>query len=219
MHSFKSFLFPRSFSFARAAVAAGLALGVAAPALADGLWRFRASNGVWAYVDDEKKIPEAYKAAAEQLGDMNLVDYPKYTPADGEATKAYSEALAKRIEVLRAINEEAARGRRVRVFTPSGAMGGPGADTVVRTSSDFGTSIETQVSAGAGYGDEPLITEEVRLRVPDRMVTRTNTITRRGDQVIAIQRPLPAQNPLPDLYDVESDDAVYPYYDRVGDEY
>jgi len=89
----------------------------------------------------------------------------------------------------------------------------------VRTSSDFGTSIETQVSAGAGYGDEPLITEEVRLRVPDRMVTRTNTITRRGDQVIAIQRPLPAQNPLPDLYDVESDDAVYPYYDRVGDEY
>jgi len=215
MHSFKRILFPRSFSFARAAVAAGLALGVAAPALADGLWRFRAANGVWAYVDDEKKIPEAYKAAAEQLGDLNLADYAKYTPADGEATKAYSEALAKRIEVLRAINEEGARGRRVRVFTPSGDLVGPGADTVVRTSSRFGTTIETQV--GAGYGDAPLVTEQVRLRVPDRMVTRTNTITRRGDQVIAIQRPLPAQNPLPDLYDVESDDAVYPFYDRVSD--
>lgn len=220
MPSMKRFLSPRPASLARATVAAGLVLGFAAPALAQGLWRFQASNGVWAYVDDEKKIPEAYKSAAEQVGDMNLADYAKYTPADAAAQQAYGEALAKRVELLRAINEEQAAGRRVRVFTPSGALreGARGdVKTVVRTSEEFGTSLETQIGTG-GAGDEPVITEQVRLRDPDRMVTRTNTITRQGDRVISIQRPLPAQNPLPDLYDVESDGPVYEYYDRVGND-
>lgn len=214
MTSFKSLLSVRS----AAVVAAGLVIGIAGPALADGLWRFRAANGVWAYVDDEKKIPEAYKAAAEQVGDLNLADYSKYTPADGAAQQAYGDALAKRVELLRAINQEQAAGRRVRVFTPSGALrdgAAGGVDTVVRTSNEFGTTVENQIPVGAG-GGEPVITEEVRLYVPDRNVTRTNTITRRGDQVISIQRPLPAQNPLPNAYDVESDGSTYEYYDRVG---
>ncbi|HVP32003.1 MAG TPA: hypothetical protein VMW35_22875 [Myxococcota bacterium] len=197
----------------RAAFAASLVLTVSAPALAATLWKYQASNGVWAYVDDEKKIPERYKGAAVQVGDTNLADYPRYTPADGAATKAYSEALAKRIEMLRAIAEEPPSRGQIRVY-PAG--GGP-ARTVVRQSSEFGTSVETLV--GTGYDEaEPIVTEQVRLYVPDRIVTRTNTIVRRGGEVISIQRPLPAQNPLPDLYDVESDGTRYPYYDRVGDD-
>lgn len=207
MTSFKPFLSLHS----AAAVAAGLLIGIASPALAEGLWRFRSANGVWAYVDDEKKIPEAYKAAAEQMGDTNLASYPRYTPADAAAQQAYGEALAKRVELLRAINGEEAAGRRVRVISPtgtlteSGPMGAAGVETVVRTSNQFGTTVENQI--GTGDGDEPVITEQVRLYVPGRNVTRTSTITRRGDRVISIQRPLASQNPLPDLYDVESDSS------------
>ena len=85
-------------------LASTLALTFATTALAADVYRWRQANGNLAFTDDEKRVPERYRAAAEKVSTGALAEYGRYSPVDGQAAAAHGERLAAHIERLRDLN-------------------------------------------------------------------------------------------------------------------
>ncbi len=183
------------------ALASTLALSWGTTALAADLFRWRQANGNLAFTDDEKRVPDRHRASAEKVSTGELAEYGRYTPADGAAVAAYGEGLSARVERLKALN--------ARLDALHAALDEAGAlaadDLRVRFDERGATTLET---TAPGAGHEPVIVEEVRLRVPGTEVTRHDTIVRRGDRVLTIRRPRAHETYVPGVLEYESDAAT-----------
>ena len=94
---------------ARNVCAGLLALGLAAPAAAETVYSWRTEDGGYAFTDDEKAIPERYRAAAKPRQVGGLSGYERLTLEDPAATSRYAERLAARLDHLRSVNAPALR--------------------------------------------------------------------------------------------------------------
>jgi len=171
---------------AESVVAAGFALLLAGPALAAELYRWTTDEGTIAYTDDAKRIPERYRKVAKKISTGSLQDYSRYTP-DRSSTKYSGVALNERLDRLRAANAALERNP----FAPSPQLtqaSRPIDNPMVRVGPQGEPALE--VSSGTESGG-PLIVEQRRFRMDGGFVTRTDTVVRRGDEIIAIVKPSP----------------------------
>ena len=156
----------------------GLALALAAGAQAGGLYRWTNADGVVAFSDDLKRIPEAYRASAVSVSRSSLASYPRYTPAPAAESKSYRERLGTHLERMRALNEEVAAERLAATARPpQGSLGD------VRVSRKLSLALPEDVRSS----EEPIVVEEHRVRDGD---TTTHVyVVRQGDRVLSVMRP------------------------------
>jgi hypothetical protein len=200
-----------------AVLAVAVALGAAGAAGAGTLWRWQTEDGAIAYADDEKRIPERYRAQAEQLGSEALSDHPRFTPTDAAASQAYAEQLAARLAAMRAaaLEDDAASGE----LAAGGAVARhPVSELALRTRRETDgrrlvtgrdgqkrwqrttrtQTIDAPVPTVAFDADpndpRPVVVETVRMRAGDSITTEHVTIVRQGDRVLSVVRPRDAQS-------------------------
>jgi hypothetical protein len=160
--------------------AAALAAALAAPATAGDIYFWRTDDGGYAFADDPKRVPEKYRGRVEIRQSASLADHPRYTPEDDAAQSAYARELEQRLAEMRKLNAELER----RVATATAA---PAARerVEVRMSSDGEPTIDIPQHGVAG---EPVVIEDYIALRDGANRTRTNTVIRRGDEVIAVIR-------------------------------
>ena len=167
-----------------AALAAGAGLLGSSAGAAD-LYSWQTRDGVTAYTNDPRDIPQIYRAEARHGRAGSLKTYPRYTPVDATPARKYANGVASRLAYLRALNADLSARRGIAVL-------GAEEQVVVRVDRD-GAIPEIAVPADPGLDREPVITETRRFKVRGLDVTRHNTIVRRGDRIIAVVKPRPHQ--------------------------
>jgi hypothetical protein len=165
---------------------AGLGLSLAGPALAAELYRWTTDDGTVAFTDDVKHIPERYRKVAKKISTGSLRDYTRYTP-DRSLTRNSEVALAERVDRLRAANAALETHPAASSLQPVQTVP-PRDNPFVRVSPQADPSLEVSASHESGG---PLIIEQRRYRMEGGFVTRTDTVVRQGDKVIAIVKPMP----------------------------
>ena len=162
------------------ALAALVLAGTAAAESAYYAWR--TDEGAYAFTDDARAIPEAYRKQAQRRTLRSLESYGRLTPSNPRATSDYAQRLDARLAYLRERNERATgpetAARTARRSAPAIA---------VRTGGEDSPLLEI-TPVGADGSDEPVIVETLRARPADRIVTRNNTVVRQGDRTLAIVR-------------------------------
>ncbi|UCE85166.1 MAG: hypothetical protein JSU66_12545, partial [Deltaproteobacteria bacterium] len=120
----------------------------------------------------------------------------RYTPEDDARISDYARELDERVERLRALNARSARPAAVR---PAGRRAARGID--VRVAEDEQPVIHVET----GGDSAPVVIEKVRVLPEGANRTRTDTVIRQGDRVLAIVKPTTAQGSLqyPDEADLE----------------
>ena len=166
----------------RALAALTVAFALAAPAAAGTVYAWRTDEGGYAFADDLRRVPEKYRERVEKQESRSLAGHARYTPEDDAATNRYAEELARHLEGQRRHSAALEQSHTA----PRAAQGG--GQVTVRMGSDGKPVVDIPQ---AGYaGAEPVVIEDI-LAKPERGVqTRTNTVIRRGDEIISIVRPL-----------------------------
>ncbi len=171
----------------RTLIAAALMLAVAGPAAAKVVYRWKTDDGVYAFTDDAKRIPEKYRAAAKASPLRPLHGYKQFTPAQSSGTAAHVRRMEKAAQNLRTLNR--------RVYgqdTTVQPVYGVGADeAILRTGTDGLSTVEIQSGIDSG---EPIVSTQRRYYVPGLIVTSTDTVVTQGDRIIAVVKPLPNQD-------------------------
>ena len=172
-------------------VLGALALALATPASAGAVFAWTTDEGIRAYTNDARRIPFRYKNKVRKtvLRD-GLKSYPRYTPRDAASDVTYADRLYTRVVHLRALNA------RLDARAAQAATTPPGYESVLRVDRNLSLNVPNR-------GQEPLVVEKQRVRVPGSNVTRTVTVVRQGDRVISVQRPMSSSNGLTTL--TESD--------------
>jgi len=180
--------------FFRLAGAAALAAALSAPAAADPVYSWRTEDGGYAFTDDPKGIPARYRDQAQARETGRLHDYKRYTPADGAASERYAEQLTRRLEHLRAVNDD-----RVASSDERGERGSRPRSTIsMQSANDFEPSVEFTENTG----DEPIVVDTLFTRPEGKIVTRQTTVVRQGDKILSIVRPrLREWNVATDIHD------------------
>jgi hypothetical protein len=202
-------------------VAGGVALG-AIGAEASTLWRWQTEDGSVAYADDEKRIPERYRARAEAVTPESLSDMGRITTLDASATQAYSEQLAARLAALRAAaasDQDSGRLAAGGAVAHQPVPAHPASELALRSLR------ETDGRRFAGYGPDgrprwrrttqtrmvdaptptlaldvdpsdpsPVLVERMRVRAGDSITTEHVTVVRQGDRVLSVVRSRDAQS-------------------------
>jgi hypothetical protein len=159
-------------------VAATLALAPLASASAGTLYRWTNADGVIAFSDDPKRIPEAYRASATQVKTSSLASYPRYTPAPVAESQSYRERLDAHVERMRSLNDEVAAEQLAASPQPSrGSLGD------VRVNKKLSIAIPEEARAS----DEPVVVEEHRVRSGN--ITTHVYVVRQGERVLSVMRP------------------------------
>jgi hypothetical protein len=157
------------------------ALALAGPAAAESYYSYRTDEGAYAFTDDAKAIPEAYRAAARRHELRPLRGYERLTPSDSRAASDYAKRLDARLSELRGMNQQAKAEQAAqspRATAPTIALQTGGSD---------GPLLQITPVAGDA-SDAPVIVETLRAHPADRIVTRNNTVVRQGDKTLAIVR-------------------------------
>ena len=180
--------------FFRLAGAAALAAALSAPAAADPVYSWRTEDGGYAFTDDPKGIPARYRDQAQARETGRLHDYKRYTPADGAASERYAEQLTRRLEHLRAVNDD-----RVASSDERGERESRPRSTIsMQSANDFEPSVEFTENTG----DEPIVVDTLFTRPEGKIVTRQTTVVRQGDKILSIVRPrLREWNVATDIHD------------------
>jgi|GEM_PF-3268143 len=135
----------------------GVALSLAAGAAgAETLYRWTNADGVVAFSDELKRIPEAYRAGAVKVETANLSSYTRYTPANPTQGAAYEQELAARTDRRRELNAAAAADTAKLVAPATGPSLGQ-----VRVNGKLSLALP----AGQAASDEPIVVEEHRVRM------------------------------------------------------
>jgi hypothetical protein len=174
-----------------------LALALASAAQAGAIYRWTNADGVVAYSDELKRIPEAYRASAVAVKPSSLASYARYTPAPAAESKTYRERLGEHVERMRALNDAVAAERLAAAPVPAlGALGD------VRVNRKLSIALPESVRAN----DEPVVVEEHRVR--DGNTTTHVYIVRQGERVLSVMRPHTNQSGAawPDLDEVLGED-------------
>jgi len=182
------------------ALAALLVAGSAAAERAYYAWR--TDDGVYAFTDDPKAIPEAYRKQAERRSLRPLATYGRLTPSDPRATSDYAKRLDARLAELRERAEGMAAPEAEIAAAPTTPTGsGPGISLRTGSSDDSPMLEIAPDEAGGG----PVIVEEVAARRQNGIVTHDNTIVRQGDRTLAIVRSRPREWNISEDILIESD--------------
>lgn len=144
------------------------------------IYSWETEDGVYAFTDDVKSVPERYRDQVQTRSSAALEDYERFTPQVPSASDRYAEQLAARLEHLRAVNgggaaEQPAQGERREA-----------ARTVtLRIGDEDSPSIDITAS-----GDErPIVMEEVFTHPFGKVKTRRSVVVRQGDKTLAIVKP------------------------------
>ncbi len=165
-------------------LAAGFALSLAGPVFAAELYRWTTDDGTIAYTDDARRIPERYRKVAKKISTGSLQTYARYTP-DRSSTKNSEVALTERVDRLRATNAAV----EDHPTAPYAAQTAPQNESpIVRVGPQGEPALEVP---SPRQGSGPLIVEQRRYRMEGGFVTRTDTVVRQGDEIIAIVKPAP----------------------------
>jgi hypothetical protein len=155
----------------------GVALSLAAgPAGADTLYRWTNADGVVAFSDELKRIPEAYRASAVKIETADLTSYTRYTPANATQSEAYEQELEARSERLRELNAAAA----TETAQPGPATGASLGE--VRVNGKLSLALPAGLAS-----DEPIVVEEHRVRSGG--ATTHVYVVKQGDKVLSVVRP------------------------------
>ncbi len=174
------------------AAALGLLLVLAGPAAAE-LYTWQLDDGSTAFTDDEKAIPERYRDRVVVRSAGSLSGYERFTPNDEQASRDYEERLARRLEYLRSLNASPPP-----VGTTVAAPRATRPDQVSLRSGRGGSAVEISTDPDSG----PVVIETVMMRLEGSAVAQPVRITRRGDRIVAIEKPRRRQwNILSDVYD------------------
>ena len=186
----------------RTLIAAAVLFAVAAPASAKVVYRWKTDDGVYAYSDDARRIPEKYRAEARTGPLRTLRGYNRYTPAQISGTQAYLKRTQKSAAEMAKLNARV-HGARTGGAVGS-AYGAPANDGAVLWVGQSGQST-VALQEGLSDSDEPIIIEQKRFYVPGLNSTRTDTIVRQGDRILAVTKPLPHQQ---DISDIQSESTL-----------
>jgi hypothetical protein len=170
----------------RIVLAAGFALLLAGPVFAAELYRWTTDDGTIAYTDDAKRIPERYRKIAKKISTGSLQTYARYTP-DRSSTKNSEAALTERVDRLRATNA-ALEGHPTAPSAQATQAAAQNESPIVRVGPEGEPALEVP---SPRQGNGPLIVEQRRYRMEGGFVTRTDTVVRQGDEIIAIVKPMP----------------------------
>jgi len=181
--------------------ALGLALAVAAPATAGEIYAWRTDEGAYAFADELRRVPERYRDRVEVRPTRSLRDHDRFTPTDDAAMEVYAAGLEHRLDGLRRMNAQMEQ----RLAAERQAQGAPGGRVTVRFDSDGEPIVDVPPGGHAG-GGEPVVIEDILARDEDGNRTRTNTVVRRGDEIISVIRPMatPSDPDFPSERDVEN---------------
>jgi hypothetical protein len=175
---------------------------VAGPAAAErAYYAWRTDEGAYAFTDDAKAIPEAYRKQAERRTLRALESYGRLTPSDARATSEYAKRLDARLAELRQ------RGERVVAAeaAPRASQTGSAPGIALRTGGDENSPLLEITPVGSGGSDEPVIVETVSARREQDIVTHDNTVVRQGDRTLAIVRSRPRQWNISEDIHIESE--------------
>lgn len=159
----------------------GLALALAAPAGAGEIYAWRTDDGGYAFADDLRRVPERYRERVEVRQGASVREHERFTPTDDAAMDRYAAGLERRLQDLRRTNarlEEQLEARRLARMQRNGGV-------TVRFSSDGEPILDVPADPADG---RPVVIEDVLAKPEGGIMTRNNTVIRRGDQVIAVQR-------------------------------
>ncbi len=150
----------------------------------DTYYAWRTEEGAYAFTDDPRAIPEAYRKQAEQRTLRSLRSYGRLTPSNPRATSDYAKRLDARLAYLRERNERAAMAEAV---ADARTDRGSAPAVLLHTGGKRSPLLEIN-PVGADASDEPVIVETLRAHPANRIVTRNNTVVRQGDRTLAIVR-------------------------------
>lgn len=153
-------------------------LGVASATSAETLYRWTNAEGVIAFSDDLKRIPEAHRASAVRVETANLSDYKRYTPATPSQSDAYAKQLGEQVERLRALNASV-DAERAAAAVPAA----PSEIGAVRVNGKLSLNLQGADPAS----DAPIVVEEHRVRTGS--ATTHVYVVRQGDKVLSVVRP------------------------------
>jgi hypothetical protein len=180
------------------ASASALASSLLAAPIAADLIAYRTEDGVFVYTDDPHNVPARYAADAVTMHDTALHAYPRLTLEDSNATRAVESRLEKRLDYLRQMNATSAAQRAVGatpaqkstvISIPTGApgvFGSVGKNGKIGKIGDVIASPSIEVSANAG--NEPIVVEPILTRESDRAITRSTTVVKQGDKILAVMK-------------------------------
>ncbi len=175
-------------------------LVVAGPASAErAYYAWRTDEGAYAFSDDARAIPEAYRKQAQRHPLRSLGSYEQLTPSDPRASSAHAQRLDARLAYLRERSERVAAAATAPPARRSGS-----APAITLRTGDQSTTLEITPAETGGSG-EPVIVETLSARREQDIVTHDNTIVRQGNQTLAIVRSRPRQWNISEDIHIESD--------------
>ncbi len=179
----------------RTLIAAAVLCAVAAPAGAKVVYRWKTDDGVYAFTDDAKRIPERYRAQAKAAPLRPLHAYKSYTPAQRSGTQAHARRMEKSAEEMSKLNARVSGAGTLAPGTIYGSSWGSDAAIVV------GSGGQSAVAIGSGAADsgEPIVIEKRRFYVPGTQSTRTDTIMRQGGRIITVVKPIAHESDIAEI--------------------
>lgn len=206
--------FNDSIRFGRLLVAVSVMVAFAGPAVAGNVYSWVTEDGVHAFTDDSKRIPEKHRGEARQRYVGNVATYERYTPIQRREAKAYGERVMARREALRSAKAPAAEGSVV-----GGAVAGAGGVSLDYTAAVTGgttrsgrNGVSARIPLAGGVDDdEPTVIESRRMEPTDSLATRHWTFVRKGDRIISIIKGERRQRPLKAISEKTYEDTEYDY--------
>jgi len=186
----------------------GVLLGVAAaaPVEAVTLYRWKSDDGSISYTDDLKRVPERYRAKAEEIQSEGLEGYARFTPTDSAASKQYSDKLTARLDSLRAWNAQTDPRAPSNPFVA--ASGGHPVSTIqletasrrrvedqngnynwTATQGIDSNPVPSVAFAADPDDSHPVVVERKRMIADGNVATELVTVVRQGDRVLSVIRP------------------------------
>jgi len=178
----------------RTLIAAAVMFSVANQAGAAVVYRWKTDDGVYAFTDDAKRIPEKYRAEAKATPMRPLQGYKNYTPAQRAGTQAHVKAMQESARTFSKLNQ--------RLYGQAGVPLGPAYRAPSSGNAELligpGGRTSLQIEAGSvdDYSEAPITVQQQTFYVPGTNATRTNTIVRQGDRIIAVTKPRATQEDI-----------------------
>ena len=186
----------------RTLIAAAVLFAVATPAGATVVYRWKTDDGVYAFTDDAKRIPEKYRNQAKASPMRSLRGYKNYTPAQRSGTTAYRQQMEKSARDLGRLNARIYGEGAAPMGTSSRSAGNDGAALWVGQAGQSTVALQEGLDSDS---DEPIVIEQKRFYIPGLNSTRTNTIVRQGNRILAVTKPLAHQD---DISDIQSESTL-----------
>jgi len=161
------------FILVRAIALASLVAMLAAPAGAGTVYSWITEDGTHAFADSLKRVPARYRDEVKTRQVGRLASYERYTPSNLRVQGSHTSRLASNLERVRSVNAELDRVEPTRTASA--------APSILLRTDNRGNGINLPL-AGAG----PVVIEKVRTKLDGDVTTRSMTIVRQGDEVVAI---------------------------------